>query len=159
PQRPPARPQRRRHRQHPGRLRAAGALLRPLRPAPATARAPHHRPRRGVDVTVTNTWASTMADLAASFARHSGTLRGALRHALATRALLAHLPDPPQHILDVGGGAGHQALALAHAGHRVTILDSDDTMLDRARTALTEQPEDVASRVQLRHGRGEQAAT
>jgi S-adenosylmethionine-dependent methyltransferase len=105
-----------------------------------------------------NTWTGTRADLATAYARHTGSLRGALRHALVTRALLTHLPDTPQRILDVGGGAGIQALALARAGHHVTILDPDLVMLGDAEQALTPQPREIAERVALVAGPGEDAA-
>lgn len=50
------------------------------------------------------------------------TLR-ALRDALA----------PESRVLDVGGGPGRYAVALAAAGHRVTLLDLSPQMLERAR--------------------------
>ena len=80
-----------------------------------------------------NTWLDE--SLADPYAAHAGSLRGAVRQALVTRALLAHLPAPPQHVLDIGGGNGHQAIALASRGHQVTILDPDEAMLKRAADA------------------------
>ncbi|MBB2912072.1 hypothetical protein FHS43_003352 [Streptosporangium becharense] len=60
---------------------------------------------------MTNSWTSDSgADLATGYARHAGTLRGALRHALVARALREHLPAEPQRVLDVGGGDAHQAV-------------------------------------------------
>src|SRR5215475_7417519 len=35
----------------------------------------------------------------------------------------AALPTPPADVLDVGGGAGVYAARLAHAGHRVHLVD------------------------------------
>jgi S-adenosylmethionine-dependent methyltransferase len=110
----------------------------------------------GVDVN-TNTWTDTPENLAVSYARHNQTLRGALRHALVARALITHLPRSPQRILDVGGGAGHQAIGLARAGHQVTILDPDEAMLDTARTRLAREPDDLQTRVCLVEGAGEEA--
>jgi S-adenosylmethionine-dependent methyltransferase len=98
------------------------------------------------------------AGLAASYARHVGSLRGALRHALVSRALFAHLPDRPQRILDVGGGTGHQALVLAHAGHLVHLLDPDPQMLARARLAIDSESSEVRARIRLTEGTGEEAA-
>ncbi|MEU7906382.1 methyltransferase domain-containing protein [Actinoplanes sp. NPDC049118] len=95
---------------------------------------------------MTNSWTE---DLAAAYARHTGGLRGALRHALLSRALLLHLPATPQRLIDVGGGAGHQALTLARAGHHVTILDPDTAMLDEAAAALKNEPDTVTDRVVL----------
>lgn len=63
----------------------------------------------------TNTWSGNPADLAAAYAHHSTTLRGALRHALVTRALPANLPGRPSNVLDIGGGTGEQVVALARA--------------------------------------------
>src|SRR5690349_5752815 len=97
-----------------------------------------------------NSWATD--DLAAAYARHTGGLRGALRHALVSRALLAHLPATPQRLIDVGGGAGHQAITLARAGHHVTVLDPDKAMLDKAAAALDNEPDTVADRVVLHAG-------
>ncbi|MGI5292688.1 methyltransferase domain-containing protein [Nonomuraea polychroma] len=104
-----------------------------------------------------NTWLSPAGDLSAAYARHRGTLRGALRHALVARALLAHLPSTPQRVLDVGGGDGHQAVQLARAGHQVSVLDPDAGMLARAAERLKDEPEEVRARVTLIEGRGEDA--
>lgn len=101
-----------------------------------------------------NTWTG---DLAAAYARHTGGLRGALRHALLTRGLLTHLPTSPQRLIDIGGGAGYQAIALARAGHHVTVLDPDPAMLERAATARAAEPAAVAARIDLHAGRGESA--
>lgn len=39
------------------------------------------------------------------------------------RALREHLPPPPARILDIGGGPGRYAIALAEQGYSVTLLD------------------------------------
>jgi SAM-dependent methyltransferase len=106
---------------------------------------------------MTNHWTARATNPADAYTRHTATLRGALRHALVTRALLTHLPDQPQHIIDVGGGAGHQAIALARAGHQVTILDPDPDMLAQARAALAAEEHNLADRITLIPGRGEDA--
>lgn len=107
----------------------------------------------------TNTWTPAGADLAAAYAEHTGSLRGALRQALVTRALRTHMPSGPQQVVDVGGGGGAQAICLARAGHHVTIVDPDPAMLARASDALAGELPDVATRVQLREGRGEDLRT
>lgn len=108
---------------------------------------------------MTNSWTSASgADLSAGYARHAGTLRGALRHALVARALRTHLPAGSQQVLDVGGGDGHQAVQLARLGHQVTLLDPDPAMLKQAVNRLAAEPEQVRSRVRLVEGTGEQAA-
>lgn len=57
-------------------------------------------------------------------------------------------------VLDVGVGQGTQALRLARAGHEVTGLESDPTMLEAARTALADEPEGIRRRVRLLEGDG-----
>ncbi|MFE2678180.1 class I SAM-dependent methyltransferase [Streptomyces hygroscopicus] len=57
-------------------------------------------------------------------------------------------------VLDVGVGQGTQALRLARAGHEVTGLESDATMLETARTALADEPEGIRGRVRLIEGDG-----
>ncbi|MFI0424034.1 methyltransferase domain-containing protein [Spongiactinospora sp. 9N601] len=105
-----------------------------------------------------NTWTSASGgDLSAGYARHSGTLRGALRQALVARALRVHLPAAPQRVLDIGGGDAHQAVQLARAGHQVTVLDTDPQMLQRARERLAGEPEPVRQRIHLVQGAGEDA--
>ncbi|MFI9591181.1 methyltransferase [Nonomuraea sp. NPDC052265] len=107
---------------------------------------------------MTNSWLSASGgDLSAGYARHAGTLRGALRHALVARALRTHLPAGAQQVLDVGGGDGHQAVQLARIGHHVTLLDPDPAMLKQAMDRLAAEPEQVRSRVRLVEGTGEQA--
>src|SRR5687768_10558138 len=103
-------------------------LDRPRAPSWIERPRPRPQPRKATTMTNANTWSGNPGDLAAAYARHSTTLRGAVRHALVTRALLAHLPQQPCRVLDIGGGAGEQALALARAGHTVTLLDSDPAM-------------------------------
>jgi SAM-dependent methyltransferase len=107
-----------------------------------------------------NTWTgSARNDLATSYARHVGSLRGALRQALVSRALFHHLPDDrPQRVLDVGAGTGQQGIALARAGHDVVLLDPDHAMLDAARNAVDREAPQVRARVRFVHGGGERAA-
>jgi SAM-dependent methyltransferase len=57
-------------------------------------------------------------------------------------------------ILDVGTGQGTQALRLARAGHTVTGLESDTTMLKAAHDALATEPEGIRARVRLLDGDG-----
>ncbi|MEV5773660.1 class I SAM-dependent methyltransferase [Streptomyces antimycoticus] len=57
-------------------------------------------------------------------------------------------------VLDVGVGQGTQTLRLARAGHEVTGLESDPTMLEAARTALADEPEGIRRRVRLLEGDG-----
>ena len=61
-------------------------------------------------------------------------------------------------MLDVGCGQGTQALHLARAGHLVTGLDPSERLLAEFDAALAAEPAEVAARVRLIHGTGEDAA-
>jgi SAM-dependent methyltransferase len=52
-------------------------------------------------------------------------------------------------VLDVGMGQGTQALRLARAGHQVTGVEQDPTMLSVAREALAAEPEGIRARMRL----------
>ena len=54
--------------------------------------------------------------------------------AVTLRVLREYLPPPPAAVLDVGGGPGRHAIALAQQGHAVTLVD-----LSPASVALAEQ--------------------
>lgn len=54
---------------------------------------------------------------------------GRLRYRVAGANLARHLPERPCHILDLGGGNGRDAVALAKQGHRVTVLDFSAEMM------------------------------
>jgi SAM-dependent methyltransferase len=57
-------------------------------------------------------------------------------------------------VLDVGMGQGTQALRLARAGHQVTGLEQDATMVAVAREALSGEPEGIRERVRIIEGDG-----
>jgi len=57
-------------------------------------------------------------------------------------------------VLDVGMGQGTQALRLARAGHKVTGLEQDSTMVAAAREALAGEPEGIRERVRIIEGDG-----
>lgn len=88
---------------------------------------------------------------------HYGSLRGRVRTHVIGQHLRWHLPDPPAAVVDVGGGAGNQALPLARDGYFVTIVDSSTAMLARAEDSLSREPADVRDRVTLVHAAGENA--
>ena len=52
--------------------------------------------------------------------------------AVTLRALAEHLPSPPAHILDCGGGPGRYAIALAQQGYDVTLFDLSPDLLSLA---------------------------
>ncbi|MFG3103257.1 class I SAM-dependent methyltransferase [Streptomyces sp. NPDC048182] len=57
-------------------------------------------------------------------------------------------------VLDVGMGQGTQALRLARAGHQVTGLERDATMIAAARAAVAGQPEGIRERMRIIEGDG-----
>ncbi|MFE0512657.1 class I SAM-dependent methyltransferase [Streptomyces sp. NPDC058964] len=57
-------------------------------------------------------------------------------------------------VLDVGMGQGTQALRLARAGHQVTGVEQDATMIAAAREALAGQPEGIRERMRIVQGDG-----
>jgi len=57
-------------------------------------------------------------------------------------------------VLDVGMGQGTQALRLARAGHQVTGLEQDATMVAVARQALAGEPEGIRERMRIIEGDG-----
>ncbi|MEV8591823.1 class I SAM-dependent methyltransferase [Streptomyces sp. NPDC052013] len=57
-------------------------------------------------------------------------------------------------VLDVGMGQGTQALRLARAGHQVTGLERDATMIAAARESLAREPEGIRERMRIIEGDG-----
>jgi SAM-dependent methyltransferase len=55
-------------------------------------------------------------------------------------------------VLELGSGTGRLTLPLARAGHPVIGIDQSHAMLDRARTKLAAEPEEVRRRVTLLAG-------
>jgi SAM-dependent methyltransferase len=98
------------------------------------------------------------AGLADQFADGAyGTVKGLVRTYVLHQQLLEHLPPPPDSVLDVGGGAGHQSFPLARAGYHVTLLDPSTAMVDKARQRLERLPVEAQRRVTLMEGNGENA--
>lgn len=95
--------------------------------------------------------------VATRFVAGYGSLFGQVRTHVLHAHLTQHLSPPPGEIVDVGGGAGNQAIPLARAGYRVTIVDPSAVMLAKAARALSEEPLDVAGRVRLVEADGERA--
>ena len=72
---------------------------------------------------------------AAAWDAYTETPPGRLREKLNWRYLVAHLPpaDQAPRVLDAGAGTGGLGVRLAQRGHRVTLLDLADEMLELAR--------------------------
>jgi SAM-dependent methyltransferase len=96
------------------------------------------------------------ANLAAGYNSSGGTLRRVVRHELVDRALAEHIAQPAR-VVEVGGGAGQQAIPLLRKGHEVTIIDPSKEMLAEARRRLESEDENVHRRVRLVDGTGERA--
>lgn len=100
----------------------------------------------------------TWAALAERFADDAyASVKGRVRTHVMHQHLLEHLPPPPAHVLDVGGGAGHQSLPLARAGYEVTLLDPSSAMLDKAWQRSRQLPDEARQRVSLVEAGGESA--
>jgi SAM-dependent methyltransferase len=88
---------------------------------------------------------------------HYGSLRGSVRTHVIDHHLRWHLPPPPADLVDIGGGAGHQALPLARDGYRLTIVDPSQAMLARAGQLRFGETEEVRARIRLVEATGEAA--
>jgi SAM-dependent methyltransferase len=98
------------------------------------------------------------AGLADKFADEAyASVKGYVRTYVLHHQLLENLPEPPDAVLDVGGGAGHQSFPLAQAGYDVTLLDPSSAMLDKARQRLQRLPAETQRRVTLVEADGENA--
>ena len=95
--------------------------------------------------------------LAEPYNSSGGTLRQVIRHELVDRALAENFDPPPAHIVDVGGGAGQQAIPLSRKGYEVTIIDPSPKMLAEACQRLAKEEAEVRQRVRLVEGTGERA--
>jgi S-adenosylmethionine-dependent methyltransferase len=80
---------------------------------------------------------------------HYGSLRGRVRTHVIDQHLREHLPPRPARLVDIGGGAGHQALPLARAGYEVIIVDPSAAMLKRAHAFVAQEPPEVRERIRL----------
>ncbi|MFJ4790603.1 class I SAM-dependent methyltransferase [Streptomyces sp. NPDC088794] len=88
-----------------------------------------------------------------------GGLRDVVRQELVARQLEAQITGrfpvgQRLRVLDVGMGQGTQALRLARAGHQVTGVEQDPTMISAAREAVAAEPEGIRERVRLVQGDG-----
>ncbi len=101
----------------------------------------------------------TWAPFADRFFQYYESVQGHVRTHLIDQNLRRHLPSAPAELVDVGGGAGHQALPLARDGYHVTIVEPSGEMLRRAADMLAGESEEVRSRVTLVQAAGEDAVS
>ena len=64
--------------------------------------------------------------------------RHPIEYAITLRAMQEYLPPAPARIVDIGGGPGRYAIALAQRGYRVTLVDLSHRLLDVARAKASE---------------------
>lgn len=86
-----------------------------------------------------------------------GGLRDVVRQELVARQLeeqiVGRFPVGRRlRVLDVGMGRGAQALRLARAGHQVTGVEQDATLIASAREAFAEEPEGIRERLRIIEG-------
>ncbi len=93
--------------------------------------------------------ASYDADPAREWGRLEGGVSARLEYLITRHALARHLPPPDAGapVLDVGGGPGRYALALAAAGYPVTLLDLSPALLALARSRIAEASPDVRDKM------------
>ena len=154
------------------RARAADEVRGPGHRAHPRRRRPRARARRGAAATATarstssppTPRCSSCASCSPAAARRRRTgdeLRGtSMWHDVECGRYDADLPlwhelarEAPEGVLDVGAGTGRVALRLAHAGHDVTALDIDPTLLavlERARRATRLHGHDAGRRRERR---------
>jgi S-adenosylmethionine-dependent methyltransferase len=134
---------------HDGHGRYRPARGRPAATDPRTPEIPH---RRSATIDGVSAPANPFDDAgtAENFAvGHYGNLRGQVRTTVVDRQLLAHLPDGPARIVDVGGGSGEQSVPFARRGHDVTVADPSETMLAHARDRIAAADDAVAANISL----------
>lgn len=88
-----------------------------------------------------------------------GGLRDVVRQELVARQLEEQIAGrfpvgQRLRVLDVGMGQGTQSLRLARAGHRITGLEQDPTMIAAARETLAGEPEGIRERMRIIEGDG-----
>ena len=97
-------------------------------------------------------------DLAPRFQRKVyGGLKGRIRLAILEKdlgdyypqALLPAAQSRPLNILDAGGGAGPFSIGLAKLGHRITLCDISEKMLDQAENKFSDL--NLANQLELLH--------
>jgi len=68
--------------------------------------------------------------------------------AVTLRAMREYLPQPPARVIDIGGGPGRYAIALAQQGYAVTLIDLSQGCLNFAQGKAREAGVDMTDAVQ-----------
>src|SRR6266516_4137466 len=85
-------------------------------------------------------------------------MKGRGRFELLLGQVLEALPPPPAQVVDVGGGTGQLAVALARHGYQVTVVDISPAMLATCAQRATGEGEEVSARVATLQGDATQVA-
>ncbi len=85
-------------------------------------------------------------------------MKGRVRFELLLGQVLEALPPPPAQVVDVGGGTGQLAVALARHGYQVTVVDISPAMLATCAQRATGEGEEVSARVATLQGDATQVA-
>jgi SAM-dependent methyltransferase len=70
-----------------------------------------------------------------------------MEFAVTLRTLRDYLPQPPASIVDIGGGPGRYAIALAQLGYAITLVDLSQNNLDFAHVRAEEAEVELAGYV------------
>jgi S-adenosylmethionine-dependent methyltransferase len=106
-------------------------------------------------MTTQNFWYENAGRLTLAYTEKAESIAGRVRFGVVTRGILNHTSGAPRRILDIGGGYGEQALALARLGHRVDIADPDESMLNIASEKFGRESASVRRAVRFLHCAGE----
>jgi S-adenosylmethionine-dependent methyltransferase len=82
---------------------------------------------------------------------------GKLRYRVAQANLQNHLPPPPAHILDLGGGNGLDSVPLVKEGYTAVILDFSQEMIAQGQKLA--QKEQISDKIRFKIGDATQFTT
>lgn len=100
---------------------------------------------------------------AEAWTRYNQEPLGRIRREVTWHNLAPYLPDvsdaqDPPRVLDAGGGSGELALRLVQRGYRVWLLDYSTGMVDQARDASGDLPNELRARLSFCIASVEEAA-
>ncbi|HEX9343223.1 MAG TPA: methyltransferase domain-containing protein [Actinomycetota bacterium] len=85
-------------------------------------------------------------------------MKGRVRFELLLGQVLEALPPAPARVVDVGGGTGQLAVALARRGYQVTVVDISPAMLATCAQRAAGEGEEVSAKVATLQGDATQVA-